>query len=84
MVKGLTFDDNGQTKTIPFGSKALGYLERNNVAMDDLDSVVGHDELLIVWPATKEKYAELIDDAIKTGILDSYSHLDKHVIIKNI
>ena len=84
MVKELTFDENGTTKTIKVGPKALSFMERHSVAMDDLDSVAGHDELLIIWPAASNQYSEMVDDAIKTGIMDSYSHLDKHVVIRNI
>lgn len=84
MVKELTFTENGQTRTIPFGDRTLKYLEKHGVAMTDVDSVVGHDELIIVWPFPKEKWAEMIDSAKEMGILDSYNHLDRHVVVKNM
>lgn len=81
MIDELTFDENGQTKTIKIGKKALKLLEKHSIPLSDVDLVVGHDELLMVWPP---QYAAMIDDATHMGILRSYNHLDKHVIINNI
>lgn len=84
MIKTLSYDKDGQEVTIDLGPKVQSYLSKFNVARDNIDSVVGHDELVIVWAFPKEKWAEMIDTAMSMGIMDSYNHLDKHVVIKNM
>lgn len=84
MVKEITFTENGQSKSIQIKDKALKFLENLSVSMDNVDSVFGHDELIIVWANTSDQWAQMIDDAMKAGIMDSYNHHDRHVVIKNM
>lgn len=58
------------------------------IGFKDIDEVVGHDDLLLIYPESYEQFKDMVNDATKMGIKDSFkeirngTHTEYQVVVK--
>ena len=55
-----------------FLGKAEDLVKLHNIHAKDLDEVVGHEDLLIIYPSSYEQFSTMVNEATKLGIKDSF------------
>lgn len=54
-----------------------------HIGKDDIDEVVGHDDLIILYAPTRADYEGLVEKSTKLGIIDSHEVTEHKVIVRS-